>query len=68
MKRPFDDLIRYMRAVVVTGIDMVYTGVHGLTKNGNCGVNIAWWSPHLRTGELHCTIPMRFTVIDVAGR
>src|SRR5438132_3926911 len=56
MKSTFDQLIGHMRAVVVTGVDMVYTGCHRFAENSNGGIHIAWRSEHARAGKLHCTV------------
>src|SRR5580700_2082452 len=52
MKRLLDDLIGYMRAVIVAGIDVIHAGCDRLAQNSNRSVNIARRSPNLRTGKL----------------
>src|SRR5206468_6927717 len=56
MKSLFDDLIRYMRAVVVTCVDMVHTSRHRLSQNSNRGVPVTGWSPNVWTRQLHRAI------------
>jgi hypothetical protein len=53
MKRLLDNLIGYVRAEKIAGIDMVHARGNGLSQNGNRLVPIPWWPPHLRTGKLH---------------
>src|ERR1700756_641617 len=56
MERPLDDLIGYMRTVVVTGINVVHAGLDRLPQNSNSLVNVAWRSPNPGTGKLHCSV------------
>src|SRR5262245_46353271 len=56
MERLLDDLIRHMRTIVVARIDMVHTSFNGLSQNPDGAVNIARWSPHFWTRQLHCAI------------
>src|SRR5439155_21956890 len=49
-------LIRHMRTVVVAGIDMVHASFNGLAQNLEGADNIARWSPHLWTRQLHRAI------------
>src|SRR5579872_691958 len=48
-----DNLIGRMRTVEVARIDVVYTGVNGLSQDPNGFVGIARRPPHLRTRQLH---------------
>jgi hypothetical protein len=50
MEGLLDDLIGDMRAVKVTGVDMVHANPNCLSQNGNRSVHVARRSPHLRTG------------------
>src|SRR2546429_7124525 len=52
MKRLLDNLIGYMRAVVVAGVDMVYAGGDHRSENSNRGVDVRWRSPNFRAGKL----------------
>src|SRR5258708_1227647 len=56
MQRLFDDLICYMRAIEIAGIDVVHAGVERFAQNPDGLFGIARWSPHLRTRQLHGAI------------
>src|ERR1700689_1162413 len=53
MESLLDDLIGYMRSVVVAGINVVHAGLYCFAKNGNGGIDVPWWSPDAGSGKLH---------------
>ena len=51
MKGTLNELIGHVWAVVVASIDMVDTGLHPLTEDRDCGIDIARRSPNLGTSK-----------------
>src|SRR5215472_14660896 len=56
MKGTLDKLVGYVWTIVITGIDVVYTGLHRFAQNSNGAVHVPRWSPDSRAGKLHCTV------------
>src|SRR5438309_92252 len=56
MQRFFDKLVRYVRAVEVTGVDVGNTEPNNLAQDRDCTVVICWRPEYMRTSELHGTV------------
>ena len=56
VKGLLDDLVGYVGAVKVAGIDMVYASRDGFPQNSNGGIRVARRSKYLRASELHRTV------------
>ena len=57
IQRFFDDPVGHVRAVKITGIDMIDAGRNGFAKDRERRGWIAWGSPNTGTGQLHRAIP-----------
>jgi len=57
MKRFFDKLIGYVRAIEVAGIDVIDTELNNLAQDSDCTVVIRWRPEHMWTSQLHGTVP-----------
>ncbi len=49
MQRFFDKLVRYVRAVEVTGVDVGNTEPNNLAQDRDCTVVICWRPEYMRT-------------------
>jgi hypothetical protein len=56
MEGLLNNLIRYMRAVKVAGVDMIDAGCNRFSQNCDRTVNVTRWSPDSGTGKLHRAI------------
>ena len=57
MERFFDELIGYVRAIEVAGIDVIDAELNNLAQNRYCTVMICWRPEYMRTSQLHGTVP-----------
>jgi hypothetical protein len=53
VKSTLDNLIGYVRAVIVACVDVVYAGGDRLAQNANRGIDVLWRTKNLRPGKLH---------------
>jgi hypothetical protein len=53
MQRFFDNLIGYVRAIEVAGVDVIDTELNNLAQNRDCTVMICWRPEYMRTSQLH---------------
>src|SRR5882724_6251507 len=53
MERFFDELVGYVRAIEVAGIDVVDTESNNLAQDRDCTVVICWRPEYMRTSQLH---------------
>jgi hypothetical protein len=56
MKSTLDNLIGYVRAVVVAGVDVIHARGYRFAQNSNRGVNVPWRPKNFRPGKLHGAI------------
>jgi hypothetical protein len=56
MQRLLDDLIRYVRAVEIASIDVIYTSIDGFSEDCDGFLDVLGWSPNVRTSQLHRSI------------
>jgi hypothetical protein len=57
MERFFDELIGYVRAIEVAGIDVIDAELNNLAQNRDCTVMICWRPEYMRTSQLHGAVP-----------
>ena len=57
MERLFDQLICYMGAIIVAGVDVRDTEFNNLAQNCECTVVVCWRPEYMRTSELHGAVP-----------
>ena len=57
MQRFFDELIGYVRAIEVAGVDVGDTEANDLAQDRECTVVVCWRPEYMRTSQLHGTVP-----------
>ena len=56
MQRFFDELISYVRAIEVTGVDVGDTEANNLAQDRECTVVVCWRPEYIGTSQLHGTV------------
>src|SRR4029077_20019100 len=56
MQSTLDNLIGYMRAVIVAGVDVVHARVYRFAQNSHRGINVPWRPKNFSSGKLHGTV------------
>src|SRR6266487_4210636 len=57
MQRLFDELIGYMWAIEVAGVDVGDTEANNLAQDRECTVAVCWRPEYMRTSQLHRAVP-----------
>src|SRR5439155_13584087 len=57
MQRFFDELISYVRAIEVAGVDVGDTEANNLAQDRECTVVVRRRPEYMRTSQLHGTVP-----------
>src|SRR5947207_360173 len=63
-----DDLIGYMRAIVVAGIDVIHPCIDGFAQHRDGLGSVARRSPHMRSRQLHGAVPHAVDSDFVSGK